>query len=83
MNVVYLDQDRAARIRECLLACGRAGMQTPAMLALNTHVFGTHKQEGIGIDTATELLVGGGFDPPNDPQHFSAPLACNILGVRP
>lgn len=37
---------------------------------------------GIGLDAAVQALVGQ-LDPPDDPQHFSAALACNILGVRP
>jgi len=72
----------ADKIRAGLLACGRAGMQTPAMSALNAHVFGTHERDGIGLEDAVLALVGQ-LDPPADPQHFSAPLACNILGVRP
>lgn len=72
----------ADKIRAGLLACGRAGMQTPAMFALNAHVFGTHERGGIGLEAAVQALVGQ-LDPPADPQHFSAPLACNILGVRP
>lgn len=68
----------ADKIRAGLLACGRAGMQTPAMFALNAHVFGTHERDGIGLDAAVQALVGQ-----LDPQHFSAPLACNILGVWP
>lgn len=82
MTVVYSDPERTSKIRECLMACGRAGVQTPAMLALNKHVFGVRTHEGIGVDAATDLLIAGGFDPPADPQQFSAPLACNILGVR-
>ena len=75
--------ERAEKIRAGLWACARAGMQTPAMFALNAHVFGTHTRAGIGVDAAVGLLLAGDFDPPDDPQHFSAPLACNILGVRP
>ena len=83
MTIAYADPERADKIRECLLACGRAGMQTPAMLALNTHVFGTHTRDGVGVEAAVTLLIAEGFDPPADPQQFSAPRACNILGVRP
>jgi hypothetical protein len=64
----------ADKIRAGLLACGRAGMQTPAMFALNAHVFGTRQRGGIGLEAAV-------LDPPADPQQFSASLACNILRV--
>lgn len=63
-------------IRAGLLACGRAGMQTPAMFALNAHVFGTSQKQGIGLGAAVLALAG-------KIEHFSTPLACNILGVKP
>ena len=57
-------------------------MQTPAMFALNAHVFGTSQKQGIGLGAAV-LALAGKIEAPADPQHFSAPLACNILGVKP
>lgn len=77
------DDERAEKTRACLWACARAGMQTPAMFALNAHVFGTHTRAGIGVDAAVGLLVAGDCEPPDDPQHFSSLRACNILGVQP
>lgn len=73
---------RRLQIVAGLVECGRAGEQTPAMLALNRHVFGTHAMEGAGVDATADALLEAGFDPPADPRHFSAPLACNLLNVR-
>jgi len=64
-----------------LKECARAGTQTPAMFALNKHVFGTHEREGVGAEAAADALLAAGFDPPEDPRWFSAALACNLLGV--
>lgn len=65
------------KIHAGIIACTRSGANQ-ASIALNNHIFGT---SGIGIDSAAELLLAGGFDPPEDPNWFSAPLACNILNV--
>ena len=64
-----------------LKVCARAGMQTPAMLALNAHVIGTHTTVGVGYEAAADALLAAGFSPPADPKWFSASLACNLLGL--
>lgn len=73
---------RRERIIAGLTACGRAGMQTPSMFALNQHVFGTHARVGVGLSTAVDALMAAGFDPPEDVKWFSSAQACDLLGVR-
>lgn len=62
-------------------ACTRAGEQTPAMFALNRYVLGTFEVVGPGIEAVADRLLAAGFDPPKDPQFFSAAMACNLLNI--
>lgn len=73
--------ERVDRMRAALIACGRAGYQDEAMFALNKHVLGTHAALGAGVEATMDALLGAGFDPPADPQQFSARLACNLLHI--
>lgn len=70
-----------AKMIACLEACARAGMQTGPMFALNKHMLGDRSSAGVGLEAIAAQLLAAGFDPPTDPQHFSAALACNMLGV--
>lgn len=65
----------------CLKACARAGMQTGPMFALNKYVLGTHETVGAGYEATAAALLAAGYDPPKNPQWFSAALACNLLGI--
>ncbi len=65
------------RIIAGLEGCANAEIQTTAHIALNRHV----RAHGIELTAAALLLAG--FDPPEDPGWFSAPLACMMLGLEP